>query len=156
MSLAIGVFATSCQKEYKEIGEIPSKTDGITASWILSSCSSIDKAAIVEETMDITSFFYTDTKLPNINLKMESNLGTYTCDTANVAYQFFGGTSGTWSFDNPDFPKKVFLTPAGTSTVLEFTLAATIRPTDPYLKLDKSVVCGGKEVSVYRLTFTRN
>jgi hypothetical protein len=87
---------------------------------------------------------------------MEGSLGTYSCDTSNVAYQFFGGTRGTWQFDNNEFPTKVILSPTGSTETIVFPMVGTIRPTDTYLQLDKSVSCGGKETSVYRLSFTRN
>lgn len=146
----------SCRKEYKEIGEVPSKVEGITASWVLTTCEVIDKGAIIEETMDITPFFYSDSKLPNINFSMETGSGTYTCDTSHVAFQFFGGTRGTWKFDNDAFPTKVTLTPEGSTSTIVMPLVTTIRPTDTYLKLDQSVLCNGTEKAVYRLTFIRN
>jgi hypothetical protein len=152
----IGTMVAACKKEYKEIGDIPSKVDGITATWVLSSCKSVDKASIVEESLDITTFFYSKNKLPNITFVMEGSLGTYSCDTSNVAYQFFGGTRGTWQFDNNEFPTKVILSPTGSTETIVFPMVGTIRPTDTYLQLDKSVSCGGKETSVYRLSFTRN
>lgn len=154
-ALVVGVIS-SCRKEYKEIGEVPSKVDGITASWVLTMCEVIDKGGIIEETMDITPFFYSDSKLPNIVFSMESGTGTYTCDTSHVAFQFFGGTNGIWRFDNSDYPTEVILTPSGSSDDITFPLVATIRPTDTYLKMDKSVFCGGDAKSVYRLTFIRN
>jgi len=156
MSVALGLLAASCRKEYKEIGEVPSKVDGITASWVLSGCSIIDKAATVEETMDVTSFFTQKGKLPNVRFVMEGGNGTYSCDTSDVAYNFFGGTGGTWTFDNNDYPTQVVLTPTGSTEPITLKLAATIRPTDTYLKLDKSVLCGGAEKAVYRISFTRN
>lgn len=155
MGVALSFLVTSCRKEYKELGENPSKIDGITASWSLSSCKVIDKAATVEEMIDVTSFFASPTKLPNITFAMNGGVGTYTCDTSNVAYSFFGGTSGTWSFDDANYPKKVIITPAGATAPIEFPLAATIRPTDTYLLIDKSVSCGGAEKTVYRLSFIR-
>lgn len=154
--IAIGMMATACRKEYKEIGDIPSKVDGITATWVLQSCTSVDKAAIIEEQLDITSFFYSKGKMPNITFVMEGSIGTYSCDTSNVAYQFFGGTKGSWQFDNTEFPTQLILTPNGSTQTITLPLVSTIRPTDPYLKVDKSVSCGGKETSVYRLSFIRN
>jgi hypothetical protein len=156
LGVACGLVFTSCRKEYKEIGDLPSKVEGITATWILNDCSTIDKASIVEETMTITPFFYTRSSMPNITFAMEADNGIYTCDTSNIAFQFFGGTKGKWRFDNNNFPTKVILTPSGSTTTIEMKLAATIRPTDTYLKLDKSVLCNGKETSVYRLSFIRN
>ncbi|MES2559277.1 MAG: hypothetical protein V4590_06030 [Bacteroidota bacterium] len=156
IAVTISFLVTSCRKEYKEIGENPSKIDGITASWSLNSCKVVDKASIIEETIDVTSFFGQTGKLPKVTFAMTAGVGTYTCDTSNVAFSFFGGTSGTWAFDNAEYPKKVFITPVGSSTVIAFPLAATIRPTDTYLQIDKSVMCGGTEKSVYRLSFIRN
>lgn len=153
--LLIGMMATSCQKEYKEIGEVPSKIEGISASWTLRSCTVIDKAAIVEESLEITPFLLSGTKAPNIRMYIEGGQGFYTCDNDGVAFQFFGGASGQWAFDNAEFPKKVIFTPTG-STPFEMPLAAPIRPTDSYLQLDQSIKCGGKEKFVYRLSFTRN
>jgi hypothetical protein len=146
---------TSCRKEYKEIGETPSKVDGITASWVLSTCEVIDKGGIIEETIDISPFF-TAGKMPNISFTMESGVGTYSCDTSGVAFHFFGGKSGKWDFDNVAYPTKVILKPNGSSESITLPLVSTIRPTDTYLKLDKSVFCGGAEKAVYRLSFIRN
>ncbi len=156
MLAIIGTLTAACKKEYKEIGEIPSKIEGITATWVLNKCSSVDKASIVEESWDITSFFYTTQKLPNITFVMEGSIGTYSCDTSLVAYQFFGGTKGTWQFDNNEFPQSVILHPSGSTETIVLPLAKTIRPTDTYLEVDKSVTCKGKETSVYRLSFIRN
>jgi hypothetical protein len=154
--IAFGIMALSaCRKEYKEIGEAPSKIEGITAAWILSSCSVVDKGGFVEETMDITPFFSSTSRLPNISFKMEGNVGRYTCDTSNIAFNFFGGTSGSWQFDNAEFPTKVTLTPDGSTQTIVLPLAATIRPTDAFLRIDKSIQCGGSEKGVYRLTFSR-
>lgn len=147
---------SACRKEYKEIGEVPSKIEGLTAYWILYDCAVIDKAAIIEESLTITPYFTKGAKMPNIRFQMEGTTGVYQADTTGVLYSFFGGTSGTWQFDNADFPTKLILTPAGSSSTITMPLASTIRPTDTYLKLDQSVKCNGKEVSVYRLTFIRN
>jgi hypothetical protein len=155
MVLGISILS-SCRKEYKEIGELPSKVDGITASWVLQDCAVIDKASIIEETLNITPYFAKGAKMPNVRFQMEGAIGIYTVDTVGVPFSFFGGTSGTWQFDNIAFPTKVILTPAGSTETISMPLAATIRPTDTYLKLDQSVLCNGKEVSVYRLTFIRN
>jgi hypothetical protein len=157
IGLTLAVMAvSSCRKEYKEIGDVPSKVDGITASWSLSGCEVVDKGGIIEETLDITPFFRTQSKMPNINFTMESGVGTYTCDTSNIAFQFFGGVGGKWRFDNDNYPTKLIITPNGGTESTILALASTIRPTDTYLKLDKSVWCGGAEKSVYRLSFIRN
>ncbi|MCU0441966.1 MAG: DUF5004 domain-containing protein [Bacteroidia bacterium] len=155
--LIFGIVAlSSCRKEYKEIGEVPSKVEGISASWVLQDCAVIDKASIVEETLNITPYFSKGAKMPNIRFQMEGTTGVYQADTTGVLYSFFGGTSGTWQFDNADFPTKLILTPTGSSSSITMPLASTIRPTDTYLKIDQSVLCNDKVVSVYRLTFIRN
>jgi hypothetical protein len=156
LGTAISLLVVSCRKEYKEIGEVPSKIDGITANWVLSSCKVVDKASVVEEVMDITSFLNQSGKLPNVSFEIKSGIGTYTCDTSNVAYSFFGGTSGTWTFDNAEFPKSILIQPKGSTKAIVYPLAATIRPTDTYLQIEKSIFCNGTEKAVYRLSFIRN
>jgi hypothetical protein len=157
LGVAVSLLAASCRKEYKEIGEEPSKIEGITANWSLSSCSIIDKAATVEETMDVTAAFSRSSRMPNIRFTMEGGQGSYSTDTSGVAYLFFGNTTaGKWMFDNAAYPTKVIITPSGNTESMTFPLAATIRPSDTYLKIDKPVLCNGVEKSVYRLTFVRN
>jgi hypothetical protein len=157
MGYVLALFMLSaCRKEYKEIGDLPSKVDGLTASWVLSSCEVLDKGGIIEETIDVTPFFQTKSKLPNVSFTMESGVGTYSCDTSNIAFQFFGGTAGKWRFDNEQYPTKIILIPNGGVESIVLPLGSTIRPTDTYLKLDKAVLCGGEEKSVYRLSFIRN
>jgi hypothetical protein len=145
-----------CKKEYEPIGEVPSKLEGIVASWELVSCSMVDKSAIIEESEDITEYLNTGTP-PNIKFSISATDTTYSTDTTGAVFNFFGSSSGRWRFDDIYFPTKVILYPDGpnVSEQIECTLINTIRPNDTNLKLRIPVLCNNKLVFTYDLIFSR-
>jgi hypothetical protein len=150
-SIFLSIIA--CKKEIKDIGTPSSKVDGIQAKWGLTSCTMIDELSLVKEATSMGDFFTTK-KAPNITFETVGGIKKYTVDTANVLVNFFQAPSGTWSFDNDEYPTMVKFIPDG-GVEFSLPLGATVRTVDTFLKLRKPVYCGGELKFSYVLEFER-
>ncbi len=143
----------ACKKDVKEIGMVASKVEGVKANWELSKAVQVDEQSLTKESANITGFFNKAGKLPNISFSDT----TYTVDTAGLSFNFFGSASGTWKFDDQEFPSKITFTPNG-GNAFDLKLNGPIRPQDN-LRLSKEIThsCKGKATWVmsYNLEFTR-
>jgi hypothetical protein len=138
IKIALVCFAAACivsacrPAKFKEIGEIPSKTKGIQGSWLLSHAYVVDDAYVNPDQLDITDFYKTKA-LPSFTFT-ETN---FTALTTGTVKNYFGTGTGTWSFDNNDYPTTLYFTYSNNDKDT-FLLGATIRPTDSKLKLKKT------------------
>ncbi len=151
--LLIGSTLSACKKELKEIGTPASKLEAIQANWELLKAVQVDEVSLIRESANITSYFYNGVRRPNISFTAT----TYTIDTVGLSYNFFGSTSGTWAFDNVEFPSVIKFTP-NDAAPFDFKLNGPIRPQDN-LKFTRPVYtsCKGatKMVMSYNLEFER-
>jgi hypothetical protein len=135
---SILIAGISCKKKKVEIGNAESSLQGIQAHWELVKATTIDEKSPSRSSFDMTDF-YTDngTKLPNITFNSE--LLTFSCDTVGLAINHIG-TSGTWKFDDADFPSSITISDANNGmSVLK--LYGPIRPSDAHLKIGKTLYC---------------
>lgn len=149
-SILIFLAFQSCKSELKEIGSPSNKVDGIKSSWVLSKCVQIDEKSLTKEYADVTRFFTSGNKLPNITFSDS----TYTVDTSGLSFNYFGGPSGKWQFDNNDYPTKVTFKPDGGSS-FDILLNGPTRTSDPLLKFKKTISCSGSSIFTYNIEFTR-
>jgi hypothetical protein len=145
----------ACKKETKKIGEPASKLEGINANWVLTRVDQID----VTKTL---AFVESDTLLEVSDVFLGSNPMTldikaadfsYTLD-AGTSYNLFPKASGSWKFDDVQYPSRVIFDEASAEE-LSMKLLRPVRPQDAnlVLKLDKR--CNGKRTTSYHLWFTR-
>ncbi len=146
----------ACKKELKEIGAPSNKVEGINATWEMIQAIQIDEKSLTREAFNLTPFFIKQGKMPNITFSADS----FTVDTAGVSINFFGGTKGTWAFDNTEAPSAINFTPAD-AAAFTLNLGGPIRPGDN-LKISKLVKapCKGDSdgpgaVMSFVLTFNR-
>ena len=143
----------ACKKELKEIGAPARKVEGIKSDWDLLKAPQVDELSLTKESANIYSFLAGSGKLPNISFSDS----TYSVDTVGLKFNFFGGPSGKWRFDNPAFPAKITFMPDG-ADAFTLKLNGPIRPQDN-LRLSKEVIlnCKAKDnlLMSYVLEFKR-
>ncbi len=105
--LASAIFVGCQPDEIEPIGTPLSYTEGIAGSWKLESVMLTDEiAASAEEpnaATDVTPYFnFSD-------YAVSFNGNNFTIEAGN-APNFINMTSGTWAFDDPNYPTKVILT----------------------------------------------
>ena len=146
-ALCIAIAAPAGKKKAKEIYSPSSKLEGINDIWQLYQVKQYDPKN-KDLVVDVTDVFAESAIEMNVN----SADFTYTFNQSNP---LFLGTSGTWSFDNNEFPKQVTFTNGTAVDVMK--LLRTVRTVDPTLELELTRYCaGGTASTVYQLTFVRN
>ncbi|MDZ4666595.1 MAG: DUF5004 domain-containing protein [bacterium] len=152
VAMILVVFA-SCKKDLKEIGAPASKMEGMKASWVLTKAVQVDELSLTKESANVFRYFSGSATLPNIVFSDS----TYSVDTVGLKLNFFGSSTGKWSFDNVSFPSKVNFRPDG-SEPFTLKLGGPIRPQDN-LRLSKEIKvnCKGDEslVMSYVMEFIR-
>ena len=150
----IFLWFSGCKKE-KKLNQPASKIEGINSEWILTKVEQID----VNNTL---AFVESDTLLEvsrafiggnPMQLNIDANTFTYTIATGS-SMNVFNSTSGTWKFDNNEYPAYVVFD-EGSVNEARYKLTRPIRPQDYYLVLKVNKVCAGKRTVSYHLWFVR-
>ena len=137
------VLFFACKKDIKDIGAVQSQVDGIKGKWEVVKVVMNDSTTSTPDPVEVTDFFQASTKMPNISFNITDK--TYTSDATGVAYDFFGAT-GTWAFDDPQFPKTITFTPQG-GTAFTMGMMAPIRLVDSRLKIQKYMYCDSAQTN---------
>tara|TARA_R110002124_G_scaffold204981_1_gene371297 strand:- start:846 stop:1328 length:483 start_codon:yes stop_codon:yes gene_type:complete len=135
----------------KSIGPKYDTSEGISGSWEIHSLEVVDETLPVPETRDISDYFITQNSKLGISFNVEDN--SYTVDNAQEPANPFGST-GLYSFDDPDYPSQMTLFSSTQDTVV-LHLNNIVRSIDPYMGYKiKKEACGGLYAS-YIYTFRR-
>lgn len=148
--MALAFVVSACKPEEIVLGPPPSKLDGINDTFTLSAVTQVDENARpgTTKTLDVSSAF-TQGALPSITFNSADHSFSY---SAGDAPDYFGA-SGTWDFDNDDYPTKITMS---TGVVYDLKLLHTIRPQDEFLDVELSRSCDGSASVSYRYSFKRN
>ena len=155
LALLVAAGFASCRPEKKTLGPKANQVDGISStSWILSRVDQIDvnvQLAFVEsDTLLDVSQAYIDGAPMEIAF---NKAGSYTI-TAGAGSSLFKNATGTWNFNNIDYPSYVTFDGA-TPSENSMKLIRPVRPQDNHLALKYNKICGGKRTVSYHLTFNR-
>jgi hypothetical protein len=136
-----------CKKKSRDLEGPSSKLEGIQDVWVLDQVQQLDPSN-KDLVIDVTDVFKDSTP---IELDVKSSDFSYAFNRSNP---LFLGTSGTWKFDDNQFPTEIEMSgDAGVETV---KLLQTIRTVDPKLKIQLTRNCGGGTIStIYQFSFTR-
>ena len=151
----LSLTINACKKEYDDIGLPPSKIEGLTSKWVLSTFNVTDKGGIIDEQMDMTDYYSSSSSMPNISFTITGTDTTFACDTTGVILNLFGSVNGRWRFDNNDYPTKIMLMSDDKSVLTELNLLAPIRSFDNSLKVSQATMCGDKIVYTYDMVLSR-
>lgn len=148
--LLTGMLA--CRPEpYEDIGQNYSLTEGIDGSWSLQKVEIEDLTLPVPEGRDITDYYLSDGSL---DIQFDAETRTYTVSNPESPGNIFG-SSGTFTFDDPEFPEDMSLTHSGGTITLSLT--NMVRSIDNDMGLIRQrYKCGDERPYVnYRFTFNR-
>ncbi|MEL6674431.1 MAG: DUF5004 domain-containing protein [Bacteroidota bacterium] len=139
----------ACEQTTPEFGDTYSKVEGINGAFKLTQVIQTDeRTASFDNTLDISGFFLRSTP-PELNFSSADRSFTLAPgDSPN-----FLGESGSWKFDDEEFPTQLILTSNGQDLTLE--LNRTIREIDNTLEFNFRRACFGKAALTYTYIFTR-
>jgi hypothetical protein len=140
----------ACKPEEIILDPPPSKLEGINGTFTLVEALQVDPFVIGgDNDLDVTQVFTTD-GVPT--LSFNSTNFTYTFNPGGGP-DYLGGT-GTWAFDNNDYPTLIAMNNG--SAQLDLKLLHTIRPQDEHLEVQYERACGGTTSVIYQFKFARN
>lgn len=141
----------SCQDdEFDNTLEAPfSKLEGINGSWEIRQIEHVDYAnPLFDLSYDVSEVLVGDSPLV-LTFNIES--GTYEVQSGSSKHQL--GNSGSWSFDDPEFPTElVFQTDEGQT--IQGILENTVRVVDNELIFQFSVNCSDLEEPQHGFKYT--
>lgn len=147
--LCLSVFIGACEEDTYEFGEPFSKVEGINGSFVLTQVIQVDERTTnFDNTFEISEFFIGSE--PAV-ISFNGTDFTYSL-TPGTAPNFLGATSGSWKFDNNEFPTRIEL---GTSNPVILNLSKTIRSIDNTLEFSFTRSCSGTAGVSYNYIFTR-
>ncbi len=146
-AVAFLLVLPACKKNNLELNDASSKLEGIQDVWVLDEVKQFDPAN-KDLVLDVTDVFKGVTP---IELNVNSKDLTYVFNQPNP---LFLGSSGTWKFDDNNFPTQIEMTgDAGVQTV---KLLRTVRTVDQKLSIQLTRYCGGGTPStIYQFSFVR-
>lgn len=147
LSFLLVTVIGGCKKKNRDLEDPSSKLEGIQDVWVLDQVQQLDPSN-KDLIIDVTDAFKDSTP---IELDVNSSDFSYSFNRSNP---LFLGTSGTWKFDDNQFPTQIEMSgDAGVETV---KLLQTIRTVDPKLRIQLTRYCGGGTTStIYQFSFIR-
>jgi hypothetical protein len=152
LTLSLGLY--SCKPEKKELGPRVSQIDGISGNWILNRVAQIDvnvELAFVESDtlLDVSSVYIAGQPM---EIEFQKD-GTYST-VAGSGSSLFGPATGTWKFDDNDYPSFLIFN-EGTGDETTINLLSPVRPQDPNLAIKVNKVCNGERTVSYHFWYNR-
>lgn len=148
--LLVVLSFTACKPDELVLDPPGSKLDGINAKFTLSEVIQIDPFVIGSgNSYNVTSVF-TKGAVPTITFDSKAFTYSYVAgDAPNYL-----GASGTWTFDNNDYPTLINMNDGSSQYVLK--LLHTIRPQDEFLEVEYGRSCGSDVTVIYQFKFARS
>ena len=155
--VAVVMVSTACEPmEYGELGEPFSKIDGIEGTWVATEVIQVDETALAQgglyTEMDLTNVF----NFTNYTITFATASGqpsTFTVSPGGAPS--FIDTTGTWAFDDSQYPTQVHFTlPDSSEYTSMMRLVAPPREQNP-LRIKFQRFSGGKLIVSYRYTFEK-
>ena len=150
------VVVSNCKKTYT-LDSPASHVDGINGTWELYSVVQVDEFDLAKPERDISNFYLGDGSTSVMKISFNSSDFTFEITVGEMGKNYLP-TSGTWKFDDDNFPQFIFLKDdEGNITTL--TMQGPTRPQDQQLKysFDRSCTIDGDFIPYvgYRYEFNR-
>ena len=143
--LAAALITPGCKAKTGEFQEAYDHQAAISHSWKLTSVVQIDKLVNPQETMNVDSYML-GANAAEISFNADYSY-TLTLNDSKIGI----GTTGSWEFDDPDYPSVVLLSSNGKT--YRMNLESSIRPFDTELVLGLDH-CGDNKF-VVKYTFSK-
>lgn len=140
----------SCKKDRLELEAPSSKLEGINATWKLKEVIQVDEADALFPEMEVSEAFIGE---DGLEITFNSSDFSYAVNAGESPNYF--GTTGTWAFDDNEFPTLISITHDGKTENLN--LLRTVRTVDKTLEFRYYRQCAeaGKNVVSYKMVFER-
>lgn len=153
--LALLAFGSCRPEAYREIGESYSVIEGINGKWSLSVVEIEDRSFPQWETREVSDFFNAPSSNNQVDLDFDANSNSYTITANSLDGLPFTSMSGSYAFDDPEYPSNMYLMAAGSSDTTTVALGSMVRSIDVEMKFEELKSSCGEVYARYVYTFNR-
>jgi len=132
------VVVSNCKKTYT-LDPPESKIEGINGSWELYSVVQVDQTDLAKAERDISIFYLGDGTTSVMIITFNSSDFTFEVELGDIGRNYLP-SSGTWKFDDDNFPQYIYLTD-DEGNVTELEMLGPTRPQDQQLKYSFNRSC---------------
>lgn len=130
---------SECKKKSYTLDPPASKLEGINGSWELANVVQVDEIDLAKAERDISDFYINEGSTNVLEITFNSSDMTFEVVLGDIGKNYLPA-SGTWSFDDTNFPEYIYLVDEdGNTTVL--SLQGPTRPQDQQLKFSFKRFC---------------
>jgi hypothetical protein len=151
------VLVSRCNKKTYSLDPPPSKVEGLNGDWKLYKVIEVDEISLAKNERDISGFYIGDNTDSVLNITFNSPEKTFFITDGEIGRNYLP-SSGTWTFDNDDFPQFLNLID-DEGEITRLKLQGPTRPQDMQLKFSFQRFCivddEFKEYVGYRYEFNR-
>lgn len=156
--MILGVLLFSqCNKKTYTLDAPGSKVEGINGNWELYSVIQVDEISLAKLERDLSLYYLGNGDVEVMKITFNSSAMTFNITLGEIGRNYLP-SSGTWSFDDNNFPKYIYLKDDN-GVVTTLKLGGPTRPQDQQLKIafQRSCSIDGevKEYVGYRYEFNR-
>ena len=130
---------SQCKKKTYTLDPPSSKVEGLNGDWELYSVIQVDEKSLSKDERDLSEFYIGDGSAELMNVSFSSSNKTFEIVLGEIGRNFLP-SSGTWSFDDDNFPSYIYLE-ADNGEVTSLKLQSTTRPQDQKLKFSFQRSC---------------
>ncbi len=153
LGAVVALLAGCTQNDYNDLAPPPSKIEGINGSWTIEKVEQVEltkRSGGFDIRYDVSEIMIGDTPM---SIAFDSESQTYTVSAGSTVHNL--GDSGSWSFDDPQFPTQLtFSTNEGSTITAE--LQRTVRPVDNVLQFEFARNCANVEQAEFGYEYTFN
>ncbi len=147
---------SNCKKTYT-LDPPGSKIEGLGGTWELYSVVQVDQTDLAKAERDLSSFYLGDGSTDVMKITFNSSDFTFEVELGEIGRNFLPD-SGTWEFDDDNFPQFIYLKD-DEGNVTELEMLGPTRPQDQQLKFsfNRSCTIDGELIEYvgYRYEFNR-
>jgi hypothetical protein len=148
------VALAACRPEaYSEIGTPYSVTTGIDGKWTLTKVEIEDRSFPQWETREVSDYFLNANA---VSLEIDANSNSYQITAASLDGLPFDAMSGTYAYDDPEYPKNMYLLSPGSSDTTTVELGNMVRTIDPMMLFQEMKSSCDEVYARYIYTFNRS
>lgn len=133
------IIVSNCKKTEYKLDPPGSHVEGINGTWELYSVIQVDEVDLAKSERDLSEFYLGDGTTEVMKISFNSSDFTYQVILGDIGKNYLP-TSGTWEFDDDNFPQLVFLDD-GEGNITTLSLQGPTRPQDQQLKFSFKRSC---------------
>jgi len=152
LGLMIVALAACRPEAYSEIGSPYSTVTGIDGNWTLTKVEIEDRSFPQWETREVSDYFLNENA---VSMVIDASSSSFQITANSLDGLPFEAMTGTYAYDDPEYPSNMFLMAPGSSDTTTVELGNMVRTIDPMMLFQEMKSSCGEVYARYIYTFNR-